>query len=126
VAQETVGAGKYYTADDDGLKQEWKGSVWLNPPYAEPFIYQFIEKLLTELETGNVTEAILLTNNATDTAWFHKAEELARSICFTRGRISFETAEGEKGSPLQGQAFFYFGENPEKFDAYFKEFGFIR
>ena len=24
---------KHYTIDDDGLKQEWTGSVWLNPPY---------------------------------------------------------------------------------------------
>jgi ParB family chromosome partitioning protein len=126
IAQETVQARKYHTAEDNGLEQEWKGTIWLNPPYAEPLIHQFIDKLLSELKAGNVTEAILLTNNATDTAWFHKAEAPARSICFTRGRINFETLDGDKGSPLQGQAFFYYGENPERFDAYFREFGFIR
>ena len=24
---------KYYTKEQDGLKQPWKGTVWCNPPY---------------------------------------------------------------------------------------------
>ncbi len=24
---------KYYSPEDDGLKQEWKGACWMNPPY---------------------------------------------------------------------------------------------
>lgn len=26
-------ARKHYTIEDDGLKQEWNGRVWLNPPF---------------------------------------------------------------------------------------------
>lgn len=27
---------EYYTKEDDGLKQNWKGICWMNPPYGDP------------------------------------------------------------------------------------------
>lgn len=125
-AQGTVQAKEFYTKEINGLDKPWNGRVWLNPPYSGDLIWPFIEKLMNELEEGRATEAIVLTNNATDTAWFHKAEELAAAICFTRGRVQFVMESGESGSPLQGQAFFYFGENISAFRSWFSEFGFIR
>jgi hypothetical protein len=65
----------------------------------------------------------MLTHNYTDTAWFHDAQARAGLLCFTRGRISFV---GASGPPTQGQAFFYFGADGEKFRAVFSAFGFIR
>jgi hypothetical protein len=77
IAQQIVRAARFLTPDDDGLKQEWHGRVWLNPPYSQPLIGQFIDKLIVEMAGGRVTEAILLTHNYTDTAWFHRAEKSA-------------------------------------------------
>ncbi len=125
-AQETIRAARFFTRDDDGLKQEWRGRVWLNPPYAQPDITRFIVKLLAEIAAGRATEAILLTHNYTDTAWFHAAAGQCAALCFTRGRIRFVGASGEIAAPTQGQAFFYFGPGIERFRASFASFGFIR
>lgn len=34
-----------YTAKENGLKQDWIGRVWLNPPYSNPLIQQFLIKM---------------------------------------------------------------------------------
>lgn len=126
VAQETVQAERFFTEADNGLSQSWGGRVWLNPPYAQPLIGQFVSKLVGELRLGAVSEAILLTHNYTDTEWFHAAEAACNLICFTRGRIRFVDPDGNECSPTQGQAFFYFGPNDEQFRSVFSAFGFVR
>ena len=126
VAQATVKAGRFFTREDNGLTQDWFGKVWLNPPYSQPEIWEFCKKLVDECVAGNVTEAILLTHNYTDTSWFHYAESIATAICFTRGRIAFEDQNGDTCAPTQGQAFFYFGDNGDRFSEVFREFGFVR
>jgi phage N-6-adenine-methyltransferase len=126
LAQETVQATGFFTADNDGLDKQWRGRIWLNPPYAQPLIAQFIEKLVGEVSAGRVVQAILLTHNYTDTAWFHQAEAAADLLCFTRGRIKFIDADGDECAPTQGQAFFYYGPQVELFRDVFSRFGFVR
>lgn len=124
-AQETVRAARHFTVADNGLRHEWNGRVWLNPPYAQPLIYQFVEKMVEERSAGRVTAGVMLTHNYTDTAWFHKGAEIADAICFTRGRIAFLDSDGGTCAPTQGQTFFYFGDDIPKFAATFLEVGFI-
>lgn len=124
--QSRIKAKKTYTVKDDGLVQEWIGRVWLNPPYSQPEIMHFITKAVEQLKAGKMIEAIILTNNYTDTAWFHLAEAYSDLICFTKGRIKFEKADGSISQAMNGQAFFYMGTNKSKFDSVFAEFGFIR
>jgi phage N-6-adenine-methyltransferase len=125
IAQRTVKARKFFTKQDDGLAQKWHGRVWLNPPYAQPAIDDFITKLVLEYQSGNVSAAILLTHNSTDTAWFHRAADASTGICFTRGRVRFVSPSGELASPTQGQAFFYFGPGHEVFRSVFSNSGFV-
>lgn len=125
IAQQTVQATSYYTREDDGLKHEWRGRVWLNPPYARGVIPLFIEKLLQEYMATRTSEAILLTHSYTDTSWFQVAACNAAVMCFTAGRIRFTDADGKECSPTQGQAFMYLGRNREKFAHVFGQWGFV-
>ena len=123
IAQETVKAETFYTAEMDGLSKEWRGNVWMNPPHARQLIGLFADKIIDEYESGRAREAIVLTHNYTDTAWFHKLAKGSDLLCLTRGRIRFVSPEGKLAVPTQGQAFFYFGENTTRFAEVFREVG---
>lgn len=124
VAQRFVKAERFYTINDDGLKQDWKGKVRLNPPYEKQLVELFASRLAQEYSIGNVTEAIVLVNNATETRWFQKLFAVADAICIPKGRIRFLDETGEpKQTPLQGQVFLYFGSRFDFFMSRFQVFG---
>jgi phage N-6-adenine-methyltransferase len=118
-----IKAEKFFTAEDDGLNKNWKGKVWLNPPYASNLIAHFALKLRNHYAKNEVTEAIVLVNNATETAWFNTLINSASVVVFPKSRVKFHTPSGEAGAPLQGQAFIYLGKNSKKFMEVFKPFG---
>lgn len=118
-ANQTVKAEVYYTEDDDGLAHEWFGNIWMNPPYSSKLIKLFIDKLIA----STFEQAIVLVNNATDTAWFRQLTESASAVVFTTGRIRFQKFNGAVGAPLQGQAFIYFGNSTDKFLEVFEKYG---
>lgn len=122
-AQQTVKAAAYYTAETNGLDKDWRGTVWMNPPYSHPEIQQFTDKVLAELASGNVTEAIVLTNNSGDTGWHHALALASAARCVTRGRIRFESLTRQTGAGAMGQVFFYFGDDVERFADVFSEIG---
>ena len=74
----------------NGLIEEWRGNVWLNPPYGKS-TSQLIKKLA---EHGN---GIALVFARTDTEWFHHAVETCDAICFIRKRVKF--IDGNDGEP---------------------------
>jgi phage N-6-adenine-methyltransferase len=122
-AQQTVRAAAYFTKEQDGLAQQWTGNVWINPPYSFPLIERFASKLLDEVMAGHVDQAVLLVNNCTDAGWFQALLKVA-PVCFTAGRVSFEHPERpEKFATRQGQAFFYFGANRDRFVEVFSAHG---
>jgi hypothetical protein len=121
-AQEIINATKYYTIDDDGLSMKWEGNIWLNPPYENKLIVQFIDKLIKE---KGVNQAVVLTNNNTDTQWFKKLFNWSALLCFTTGRINFYKKDGTISAPTNGQTFFYFGNNLNLFFTEFENIGLI-
>ena len=124
IANKTVQAATFYTEETDGLAWDWYGRVWMNPPYAQPLITEFCEKLVIDYQQGFITEACVLVNNATETRWFNLLLAEAAAVCFVKGRIKFVDMDGNpSGAPLQGQAVLYFGANTESFNNCFSQFG---
>lgn len=123
IAQETVKAKTYYTAETNGLDKDWIGNVWMNPPYAGELIGLFVDKLLSEIDCGNTNAAVVLVNNATETEWFCRMIDYATAVCFPKSRVKFYMPDGRKGAPLQGQALLYFGVNVKGFCKEFSKFG---
>jgi phage N-6-adenine-methyltransferase len=122
-AQKVVRAKRFFTKADSGLDHPWGGRVFMNPPYGMPLIAEFVGKLLHEHRTGRVIAAILLTNDSTDTGWWHEAMAEAEAACFVHGRIKFQKASGEVGAPPQGQTIFYFGPDRSRFIQTFSRLG---
>ena len=125
-ANKTVKAKKYYTKEVNGLLQDWKGRVFMNPPYAGDLIGKFITKLCYSYDKGMVSSAIVLVNNATETLWFQELAKRASYIVFPSARIKFIDKEGNpSGQPLQGQALLYLGDNIGDFCNTFIEKGIV-
>lgn len=123
-ANDVVLASNFFTSDDDGLLQEWTGNVWMNPPYAQPLIGQFAEKLASSVEEKKVLQSVVMVNNATETKWFQRLAGVSAAICFPSGRVKFWHPD-RKSAPLQGQAVLYSGGNAKEFSKLFKVFGFV-
>lgn len=123
IANKTVKAKKFYTCQDDGLTKEWSGRVWLNPPYAQPWIAKFAAKMSESVASGVVSQAIVLVNNATETEWWQKVAAVSAAVCFPKTRIRFLDQEGNPGAPLQGQSVIYCGKKAETFCTVFSDFG---
>ncbi|NJL10213.1 MAG: hypothetical protein HC908_08675 [Calothrix sp. SM1_7_51] len=75
-----VPAKTHYTATDNGLIQEWRGRVFMNPTYSCPGVW--MSKLLLELSTGRVKSAIAKVRAATDTNWLSPVLSV-QPVCFT-------------------------------------------
>jgi phage N-6-adenine-methyltransferase len=124
-ANKVVKAKEFYSLADDGLMRVWTGRVWMNPPYAQPLINQFADKLVDAYQAKTVTSAIVLVNNATETAWFRALAEQASAACFPNGRIRFWHPNKPSATPLQGQALLYLGPSPVSFHARFSTVGIV-
>lgn len=112
IANRTVRAKTIFTAVEDGRRQRWYGRVWLNPPYAQPLMNDFAEAVASKYQTGEIDEACILVNNATETQWCQRLIGCASAVCFPKSRIKFLDPEGNAtGAPLQGQAIIYMGRN---------------
>lgn len=79
---------KYYTKEDDGLAQSWKGErVFVNPPYSQN--YKWMQKAFTEWKENN-TLVVVLVPSRTDVRWYHDfCHGKATFIWHIKGRIQF-------------------------------------
>lgn len=100
-------ADKYYTKEQDGMSQKWRGRIWLNPPYSKPLLWDFMEKMASH------NNGIALLFNRTDSHRFHDVVfKNATAILFLYNRIKFYLPNGKQGaSPCAGNILIAFGES---------------
>jgi hypothetical protein len=127
LANTVVQATHYYDEATDGFDKPWSGRVWLNPPYCRTAHVSNQERwtcrLIAQYEAGITTQAVLLVNASTDTAWFQHL--WAYPICFTDHRINFWSVQQQQGGPTHGSALVYLGPHTERFTHLFRRFGAI-
>ena len=95
-----VPARQHFTPADDGLSQEWRGQIFMNPPYKG--VGRWVKKLLAEMEKGRVNAAIVLVENRTGSDWYRNLAEAARVKCEIDGRLTF--IDGLTGQPASNVA----------------------
>lgn len=86
----------FFTAETDGLKQNWGGyRVFCNPPYSN--ISEWVEKAFRETRNDN-TLVVLLIPSRTDTRYFHDYIYQRAEIRFVKGRLKF--GESKNSAPF--------------------------
>lgn len=85
---------KYFTQEDDGLKQSWEGeTVFCNPPYGRE-IGKWVGKASKEK-----CLTVMLLPARTDTKWFHDYIYNQAEVHFLKGRLKFSGCKNSAPFP---------------------------
>ena len=88
---------RYFTAEQDGLKQDWGGvRTFCNPPYGRE-LPRWVRKAYEESRKPN-TLVVMLIPARTDTSYFHDYIYGKAEIRFIRGRLKF--GNSRNGAPF--------------------------
>lgn len=89
-------AARHYTLRDNGLSQEWRGRVWLNPPYGRE-----TGAWLDRLADHGDGIALIFARTETD-VFFRHVWGKATAVLFLRGRLHFHHVNGERARANAG------------------------
>ena len=96
-SKENAKCHKYYTKEENALKKEWGGIIWMNPPYGRQ-IGNWVKKAKEAARQEKATVVCLLPAR-TDTAWWHDYVMKANEIRLIRGRLKFGDGKGSAPFP---------------------------
>jgi ParB family chromosome partitioning protein len=134
-ANEAVRATYFFTPESSALSRRWCPpsrrrrfphglNVWMNPPYSAQMIGEISQVFQQAWELGDIHQAVVLLNNATETRWFQQMRALATAVCFPTGRIAFVARDGaEIPGNTRGQVFLYMGGQHAAFIKEFSSYG---
>jgi hypothetical protein len=97
-------AKKKYTILDNGLKQEWSGNIYMNPPFSGGKVKEFTAKFLEN------RKGIVLIHDQLYSCQKKLRKECDAFFIFDK-RISFmDYSGGKKNTPRNGTILFAFGK----------------
>jgi hypothetical protein len=85
----------FFDKQTDGLKQDWFGKCWMNPPYGRE-INKWMHKAYTENKKG--VTVVCLIPSRTDTRWWHDYA-IHGEIVFIKGRLKFGKSKNSAPFP---------------------------
>lgn len=88
-------AERHFTITENGLRQEWDGRVWLNPPYSTA------ARWLARLADHGHGTALIFARTETR-MWFEHVWHHASGVLFLRGRLHFHYANGKRAPANSG------------------------
>jgi len=87
---ENAKVASFFTKEQDGLAQEWRGVCWMNPPYGRQ-IGRWVSRAYYWSRQGSTVVCLLPAR--TDTAWWHDNVIASGAyVRFLRGRVRFNDA----------------------------------
>lgn len=86
---------RYFTAEQNGLAQDWSGTCWMNPPYGRG-IGEWVKKAF-DSSLHNGATVVCLVPARTDTRWW-QTYCMKGEIHFVPGRLKFGNAK--HGAPF--------------------------
>ena len=87
---------KFFTKEQDGLRQVWTGNVWCNPPYGRN-IKPWVEACARYGRGGGI--AVCLVPARTDTKWWRECCMTASEIILIPGRLKFGDSKNSAPFP---------------------------
>ena len=133
LANERVQARMWHGEDDDGLKSEWAGCVWLAPPPVPPegvpkgrWIGQWVSRLLHWVSSGAVTQAVLMVEPVLSEEWMQDALKQATAVCLCEGALPFDV-HGDEGVETKNgkRVLLYFGHRSGAFADEMEPYGVV-
>jgi phage N-6-adenine-methyltransferase len=93
---------KFFTKEQDGLKQIWDGVCWLNPPYGDKSskMVDWIKKAYNDSKNNDKLTVVMLIPARTNTKWFHEYCMKAAELKFILGRPKFGDSKHGLPQPL--------------------------
>lgn len=82
----------------DGLKVNWDGNCWMNPPYGRK-IGEWIKKAYFQTKNEMAKLVVCLIPARTDTRWFHDYILGKAEIRFLKGRLKFGDSKNSAPFP---------------------------
>ncbi|MCS6125734.1 hypothetical protein G3485_03380 [Shewanella baltica] len=150
IANASIKAKSIFTKEVDGLSKTWHGTVWMNHPFHRgeqpcsskckkkacikrghhinkpiPGNGDWINKVISEYESGNIKEAVIITFCNSSEGWFLPLLKYAQ--CFPNGRVHYIKEDGSKAdSCTKGSVITYIGKNVAEFARLYGEHGTIK
>lgn len=90
-------AKAHYTEADNGLTQPWHGRIWLNPPYSNSTLAQWLGRMA---DHGCGTGLIFARTETA--AFFRNVWEACDSLLFLEGRLNFHLPDGRRAKRNAG------------------------